>query len=39
MRKAGYDKFEHKLQDSNIRRCKGCGEWTINDPCRWCEEQ
>jgi len=37
--KAGYAKHDHKLKDSDIRRCKECGEWTINDPCNWCEAQ
>jgi hypothetical protein len=37
--KAGYAKHDHKLTDSDIRRCKECGEWTINDPCNWCEAQ
>jgi hypothetical protein len=39
MRKAGYDKIDHKLTDKDIRRCNQCGEWTINDPCNWCEGQ
>ena len=37
--KAGYAKHDHKLTDSDIRRCNQCGEWTINDPCNWCEDQ
>ena len=37
--KAGYAKHDHKLTDSDIRRCGQCGEWTINDPCNWCEAQ
>jgi hypothetical protein len=37
--KAGYAKHDHKLTDSDIRRCNQCGEWTINDPCNWCETQ
>jgi hypothetical protein len=37
--KAGYAKHDHKLTDSDIRRCNQCGEWTINDPCNWCEAQ
>ena len=36
---AGYEKRRDVVTDDQIRRCKGCGEWTINDPCRWCEEQ
>ena len=37
--KAGYAKIDHELTDSDIRRCNGCGEWTIANPCRWCEDQ
>ena len=37
--KAGYAKVDHELTDSDIRRCNGCGEWTIANPCRWCEDQ
>jgi hypothetical protein len=37
--KAGYAKIDHELTDSDIRRCNGCGEWTIANPCRWCEAQ
>ena len=36
---AGYEKRKDIIKDSDIRRCNGCGEWTINDPCKWCEEQ
>jgi hypothetical protein len=36
---AGYEKRKDVVTDDQIKRCKGCGEWTINDPCRWCEEQ
>jgi hypothetical protein len=36
---AGYDKRKDIIKDSDIRRCNGCGEWTINDQCRSCEEQ
>jgi recombinational DNA repair protein RecR len=37
--KAGYDKLDHELTDKDIKRCKQCGEWTINNPCNWCEDQ
>jgi hypothetical protein len=37
--KAGYAKIDHELTESDIRRCNGCGEWTIANPCRWCEDQ
>jgi hypothetical protein len=36
---AGYDKRKDVVQESQIRRCSQCGEWTINDPCNWCEAQ
>ena len=36
---AGYDKRRDVVQDSDIKRCKQCGEWTINDPCNHCEDQ
>jgi hypothetical protein len=36
---AGYDKRKDVIKESDIKRCKECGEWTINDPCSWCEEQ
>jgi len=36
---AGYEKRKDIIKDSDIRRCNGCGEWTINDQCRSCEEQ
>jgi hypothetical protein len=36
---AGYEKRKDVVIDAEIRRCKGCGEWTINDPCNWCEAQ
>ena len=37
--KAGYDKVPINVKESDINRCKQCGEWTINNPCNWCEEQ
>ena len=36
---AGYEKRRDIVQDSDIRRCNQCGEWTINDPCNYCEDQ
>ena len=36
---AGYEKRKDVMQDSDIRRCNQCGEWTINDPCNFCEAQ
>ena len=39
LRDAGYEKRRDIVEDKDIRRCKGCGEWTINDPCNWCEAQ
>jgi hypothetical protein len=36
---AGYDKRRDVIEDKDIKRCKQCGEWTINDPCNWCEAQ
>jgi len=39
LRAAGYEDRKDVVKDSDIRRCNGCGEWTINNPCRWCEDQ
>ena len=36
---AGYKERKDIVQESDIKRCKQCGEWTINDPCNWCEAQ
>jgi len=36
---AGYEKRKDVVKDEDIKRCKQCGEWTINNPCNWCEEQ
>ena len=36
---AGYDKRKDIIEDKDIKRCGQCGEWTINDPCNWCEDQ
>ena len=37
--KAGYAKLDHELTDSDIRRCNGCGEWTMSETCKSCEDQ
>ena len=39
LRAAGYEKRKDVVQESEIKRCKECGEWTINDPCNLCEAQ
>ena len=39
LRDAGYEKRKDTVKDSDIRRCNQCGEWTINDPCNFCEDQ
>ena len=39
LRAAGYEKRTDIVKESQIRRCSQCGEWTINDPCNWCEAQ
>ena len=39
LRAAGYEKRKDVVKESEIKRCKECGEWTINDPCNWCEAQ
>ena len=39
LRDAGYEKRKDVVEDKDIRRCNQCGEWTINDPCNWCEAQ
>jgi hypothetical protein len=36
---AGYDKRKDVVQDSDIIRCKGCGEWTVAGYCKSCEDQ
>jgi hypothetical protein len=39
MRKAGYDDFAAKLEDKDINRCSGCGEWIFREVCKSCEDQ
>jgi hypothetical protein len=36
---AGYENRKDAIKDSDIKRCNQCGEWTVNDPCNWCEAQ
>ena len=36
---AGYEKRRDVVVESDIKRCQQCGEWTVNDPCNWCEDQ
>ena len=36
---AGYKDRKDNVKDSDIQRCKGCGEWTLSDQCRSCEDQ
>ena len=36
---AGYGKRQDLVQDSDIKRCKHCGEWTISELCKYCEDQ
>jgi hypothetical protein len=37
--KAGYAKHPKELIDADIKRCHGCGEWTIKGICKSCEDQ
>ena len=36
---AGYDKRKDVVQESEIERCNGCGEWTVAGYCKSCEDQ
>ena len=36
---AGYDKRKDVVQDADIIRCTGCGEWTVAGYCKSCEDQ
>ena len=36
---AGYGRRQDMVQESDIQRCKGCGEWTLSDQCKSCEDQ
>jgi hypothetical protein len=37
--KAGYKDKKAEITDADIKRCKGCGEWSILERCEWCEAQ
>lgn len=37
--KAGYKDMPAVIKDGDISRCNQCGEWTIANPCKWCEQQ
>ena len=39
MRKAGYDRFEHKLTDKDIARCLDCGVYALGERCQFCQEE
>jgi hypothetical protein len=36
---AGYKNRKDVVQDSDIIRCNGCGEWTVASYCKSCEDQ
>ena len=36
---AGYGNRRDEVKDADIKRCKGCGEWTLTDQCKSCEDQ
>jgi hypothetical protein len=36
---AGYKNRKDVVEDSDIIRCTGCGEWTVTGQCRSCEDQ
>jgi|LauGreSuBDMM15SN_2_FD.fasta_scaffold140879_2 hypothetical protein len=36
---AGYGRRQDMVQDSDIVRCKGTGEWIISGQCKLCEDQ
>ena len=36
---AGYKNRRDVVQDSDIVRCNGCGEWTVAGYCKSCEDQ
>ena len=39
MRKAGYDKIDHKLLDKDIKRCLDCGVYALGERCHFCREE
>jgi hypothetical protein len=36
---AGYKDRKDVVQDADIVRCNGCGEWTVAGYCKSCEDQ
>jgi hypothetical protein len=36
---AGYKNRKDVVQDADIVRCNGCGEWTVAGYCKSCEDQ
>ena len=36
---AGYDKRKDIVQDKDVTRCKACGQWTISNPCNYCDKE
>jgi len=36
---AGYDKRKDIIQDKDVTRCKSCGQWTISNPCNYCDKE
>jgi hypothetical protein len=36
---AGYKNRKDVVQDADITRCTGCGEWTVFGQCKSCEDQ
>ena len=36
---AGYKNRKDLVQDADIVRCNGCGEWTVAGYCKSCEDQ
>jgi hypothetical protein len=36
---AGYKNRKDVVQDADIVRCNGCGEWTVAGCCKSCEDQ
>ena len=36
---AGYDKRRDIVHDKDVTRCKSCGQWTISNPCNYCDKE
>ena len=36
---AGYENRKDVVQEADIVRCTGCGEWTVSGYCKSCEDQ